>query len=311
MTGTRRSLISLRDLTAAQLTGLVEAAVRVADDPGAVPPTLTGTVVATLFERTSTRTRTAFGVAALRLGAQVLDYGPASLQTNTGESAEDTARILGLMLDGVVIRSTRTVAELARMRDAGNLPLINAMAREEHPTQAVCDLATLRRHRGTLDGIRVLYVGEGNNTASALAYALARIPGAELTLYTPPGYGLDAASLAAAEKDAVPGARVRQTHERDELPDIADCVYTTRWQTTGTVKEDPLWRQTFRPFHIDEDFLSRWPRAVFLHDLPAHRGEEVSAAVLDSPRSLVWQQARMKLDSATAVLQTFWGTSTT
>ncbi|MFI6130704.1 ornithine carbamoyltransferase [Micromonospora sp. NPDC051141] len=308
MTGRRGSLISLRDLTAAQLTDLVDAAVRVADDPAAVPPSLTGAVVATLFERTSTRTRTAFSVAALRLGAQVLPYGPESLQTNTGESAEDTARILGLMLDGVVIRSTRSVVELARMRDAGNLPLINAMAREEHPTQAVCDLATLRRHLGPLDGVRVVYVGEGNNTASALAYALARIPGAELTLYTPPGYGLDAATLAAAAEDAVAGARVRQTHERDDLPDAADCVYTTRWQTTGTVKEDPLWRQTFRPFHIDEAFLSRWPQAVFLHDLPAHRGEEVAAAVLESPRSLVWQQARMKLDSATAVLQTCWGT---
>ncbi|MFC7247010.1 ornithine carbamoyltransferase [Catellatospora aurea] len=303
----RRSLLSVRQLTAAQLDALVERSVGIAAAPADVAPVLEGLVVATLFERTSTRTRTAFSVGALRLGAKLLTYDAAGLQLQTGETIEDTLRVLGLMLDGVVIRSTRTLAELDGLLDRGAPPIVNAMAREEHPTQAVCDLATMRAHLGALGGISVLYVGEGNNSASALAYALARVPGALLSLYVPPGYGLPEEQLALAVADATAhGAQVRQVERADELPEHVDVVYTTRWQTTGTSKPDPAWRETFRPYHVDEAFLGRWPAARFLHDLPAHRGEEVTGAVLDGPASLAWQQARMKLCSAMAVLETCW-----
>jgi ornithine carbamoyltransferase/carbamoyltransferase len=306
--GAPGSFLSVRELDPAALAALVDRSVAIAADPAAVEPCLTGSVVATLFERTSTRTRTAFSVGALRLGARVVNYEPGSLQLETGESIEDTVRVLGLMLDGIVIRGVRTRAGLAALLAAGAPPLINAMAREEHPTQAVCDLATMRRHVGGLARISVLYVGEGNNSASALAYALARVPGARLTLHTPPDYGLPDDLFAEAVADArATGAEIRRCADPAELPDSVDVVYTTRWQTTGTSKPDPAWREAFRPYHVDRAFLRRWPQARFLHDLPAHRGEEVTGEVLDDPASLVWQQARMKLFSAMAVLETYWG----
>jgi ornithine carbamoyltransferase/carbamoyltransferase len=302
------SFLSIRELSPDELAYLAIRAGEIWADPGSVSKSLAGTVVATLFEKTSTRTRTAFSVAALRLGAELINYGPDSLQLNTGESLQDTARILGLMLDGLVIRTSRTLADLVDMVDAGGPPLINAMAAEEHPTQAVCDLATLRRHFGTVANLSVLYVGEGNNTASALAFALARTPGARLTLYVPPGYGLPDNQLRSAIADATAvGATIRQIDRAANLPTEVDAVYTTRWQTTGTNKTDPYWRQTFRPYHVDLAFLARWPDAVFMHDLPAHRGDEVSGEALEAPVSLVWDQARMKLISAIAVLERLWG----
>jgi ornithine carbamoyltransferase/carbamoyltransferase len=305
-----RSLVSLRDLAPGELDALVSRAVAIGGDPAAVPKSLTGSVVATLFEQTSTRTRTAFGVAVLRLGGQLVDYGPGSLQLNTGESLADTARILGMMLDGLVIRTNRSQADLRGMIEAGGPPLINAMAREEHPTQAICDLATMLEQFGTLDGVSVLYVGEGNNSASALAFALARVPRARLTLYVPPGYGVDARLLALAEADArASGATIRQVERAEELPGDVQVVYTTRWQTTGTTKPDPSWREVFRPHYVDLAFLDRWSDVVFMHDLPAHRGDEVSGEVLEDKRSIVWRQARMKLFSAMSVVEALWGDS--
>jgi ornithine carbamoyltransferase/carbamoyltransferase len=304
----RRSFLSVRQLSAADLARLVARSVEISIAPDTVPQSLADRVVATFFEKTSTRTRTAFSVAALRLGAQLVDFGADSLQLNTGESLADTARILGMMLDGVVIRSTRTLADLAGMLAAGAPPLVNAMVAEEHPTQAVSDLAVLSRHRGGIEGLSMLYVGEGNNTASALVYALARVPGASCTLYVPPGYGLAPTMLAQAAEDAEQtGARIHQIHQSADLPSKVDVVYTTRWQTTGTTKSDPSWREVFRPYFVDEAFLGNWPDAIFMHDLPAPRGDEVSGTALDGERSLVWPQAHMKLFSAMAVLETFWG----
>lgn len=306
--GGSRSFLSLAGLTPQDLGVLVDRAAQVADDPLAVPQSCAGAVVGMLFEQTSTRTRTAFGVAALRLGAKVLDFGPESLQLRTGETMEDTGRVLGLMLDGLVMRTPRSITELTRMVDAGGPDLINAMAREEHPTQAVCDLATLKRHFGTLDGVSMLYVGEGNNTASALALALARTPRARLCLCVPPGFGLEQAFLdGVADTCATTGAQVVQTTSLDDLPDEVHAVYTTRWQTTGTTKPVEDWRETFRPYRVDRDFLARWRDPVFLHDLPAHRGEEVSAELLDAPEALVWRQAEMKLFGAIAVVEACWG----
>ncbi|KPI00270.1 Ornithine carbamoyltransferase [Actinobacteria bacterium OK074] len=257
-----------------------------------------------LFTRTSTRTRTAFTTAALRLGAQVITYGPHDLQLETGESLEDTGRVFGRMLDVLVARTAGPVAHLRTLSRHGGLPVVNAMGQEEHPTQGICDLATLSLYFGAVDGVKVLYVGEGNNSAVALAHGLAHYTGTELTLLTPAGYGVPEAELAAARARAAGNkSSVRQVHTLDELPEAADVVYTTRWQTTGTSKPDARWREAFRPFHVDRAFLGRWPDAVLMHDLPAHRGDEISGEVLEGARSLAWTQAEMKLTSAMAVLE--------
>jgi ornithine carbamoyltransferase/carbamoyltransferase len=268
---------------------------------------LDGRVVGVLFIKTSTRTRTAFTVGAIRLGAAPVTFGPGDLQLNTGETLGDTGRVLGSMLDTLVARTAGPLDELRELSRQGRLPVINAMATQEHPSQGVCDLATLMLVFGDLTGIRLLYVGEGNNTAVALAHGLAAVPGARVTFATPAGYGLPEDELKAATRraDAV-GAAVEQIHDLALTPQDVDVVYTTRWQTTGTSKSDPAWREAFRPFYVDHTLLDRWPHASFMHDLPAHRGDEVAGGVLDGPRSLAWTQAAMKLASAMAILE--WAT---
>jgi ornithine carbamoyltransferase/carbamoyltransferase len=130
------------------------------------------------------------------------------------------------------------------------------------------------------------------------------VHGCQATFITPPGYGLPDETVAAARRAAaIVGATITETHDMDDAPTSVDAVYTTRWKTTGTTKIDDGWREVFRPYYIDRSFMKRWPKAVFMHDLPAHRGEEVSAGVLDGPASIVWQQAAMKLPSAMAVLE--------
>jgi len=178
------------------------------------------------------------------------------------------------------------------------------MTADEHPTQALADLATLLGRFKRIEGLRVLYVGEGNNTAAALALALTRFAGTELELRTPPGYGLDKAVLERAERHAGRhGAAVRERHDMEGVGGGFDAVYTTRWRTTGTSKQHTDWEERFRPFRVTERLWDASPEAVFLHDLPAHRGEEVDAAVLDGPRSLAFDQAENKMHSAMAVLE--------
>lgn len=299
----RTDLISLGDLDTADIRGIVSWGVAHArgQRPGR---RLEGLVIGSYFRKTSTRTRTAFAAGALRLGAQVITYGPDDLQLNTGETVEDTAEVFSRMLDGLVCRTAGSTAELRALAAPSGMGVINAMSAHEHPTQALADLSTIQHRLGGIDGVRVLYVGEGNSTAAALALALPRFAGTELHLCTPPGYGLDPAVRVRAEHCAAEtGSVVRESHDPAELPGAADIVYTTQWQTTGTAKPDPDWRAVFAPFQVDERLMGRYPEAWFMHDLPAHRGEETTAAVLDGPRSIAYEQAGFKMHSAMAVLE--------
>jgi len=298
-----RHLISLDDLTDDDLRAIVHRAARLADDPGSAATSLSGDVVGIYFSKTSTRTRTAFSSGALRLGAQVIAYGPGDLQTNTGETIEDTGRVLSAMLDTLVVRTAGDPAELRTMAEQDRMSVVNAMTADEHPTQALADLTTMLRRFGRVDGLRVLYVGEGNNSAAALALALTRFPGTELHLRTPPGYGLDPEVLARGQEHAANhNSSIVDRQDMDDLP-MADVVYTTRWETTGTTKPDPDWRTVFAPFQVTREIWRTSPDAVFMHDLPAHRGQEVTAEVLDGRDSIAFTQAENKMYSAMAVLE--------
>jgi ornithine carbamoyltransferase len=299
-----RGLLTLSTVTREDLERLAARSGELFRDGNAHDRPLRDAVVGVLFSKTSTRTRTAFSTGTVRLGGFPLLYGPGDLQTNTGESIHDTGRVFGAMLDLLVARTAGPLGELRELSRAGDLAVINAMTAEEHPTQGICDIATMSLELGTLEGLSVLYVGEGNNTAAALAYGLSLLPRCRITFATPRGYGVDPQILEDAAKRALEaGGAVRQVHDLDDLPADVDVVYTTRWQTTGTVKDSAGWREVFRPFYVDERLLERWPAARFMHDLPAHRGEEVSGAVLEGPRSIAWTQAKMKLASAMAVLE--------
>lgn len=294
-----RHLISILDLDDDDLDWLVGRSLHHTDRRANGRP-LSGRVVGVYFALTSTRTRTAFTTGAMRLGADTIGYGPDDLQLNTGESAQDTGQVLATMLDALVVRAPVTSDQLRVFGTRPGMAVVNAMSADEHPTQALADLATMQQHFGRIDGLKVLYLGEGNNSATALTLALSRYPGAELHLRTPARYGLPDWTLKAVQDR--PGV-VDETHDASVLPEQVDVVYTTRWQTTGTDKPDANWRELFAPFKVDQALMDRYPDAIFMHDLPAHREEEVEAAVLDGPRSVAFTQAANKLHSAMAALE--------
>ncbi|HEX8243600.1 MAG TPA: hypothetical protein VF541_08895 [Longimicrobium sp.] len=301
----RRSLLSLLDLSPDEVQYLCRRAIRLkhaAQDP----QTLRGRTVGVYFRKTSTRTRTAFMVGAGRLGATMVYFGPADLQTNTGETLEDTARTLAGYLDVLVMRTNESVEEMKIFAAHPSMSVVNALSSDEHPTQGLADLTTILEHFGRFEGVHLLYCGEGNKTAAALAYGVARIPGMRLTLATPAGYGLDPQVLARARMLAGEhGARVDETHDAAALPQGVDVVYTSRWQEMGVSKPDPQWRIAFHPFRVTRALMERVSKAetVFMHDLPAMRGEDVDDEVLDGARSLAWVQAQHKMFSAMSVME--------
>jgi ornithine carbamoyltransferase len=302
-----RHFLSVSDLEPDDLAQLISRSIDIALNHGRLGEPLRDRVVGIYFHGSSTRTRTSFSVGALKLGASPISYGPNDLQLATGETISDTARVLSGFLDALVIRTNGPDSEMKEFANQDRMAVINAMSETEHPTQAIADLATIREEFGRLEGIHILYLGDGNNTTASLALAVARIPSMRLTLVTPEGYGLPQQLLESAALDALlSGSVIEQHHRIDRLPDDVDVVYTTRWQTMGVPKPDPHWRSKFEPFTVTPDLMaavSRGPSTIFLHDLPAVRGADVLDQVLDGPQSRAFRQARNKLNSAMAVLE--------
>jgi ornithine carbamoyltransferase len=301
-----RHILSLADLSCADVSHIVKRSLQLAGQRD-YEKSLAGKVVGIYFRKTSTRTRASFTVGAATLGAVTVAFGPDDLQTNTGETTQDTGRVLSGYLDALVVRTAEDIREMEILADQADMCIINAMSDNEHPTQALADLSTIAEHFGRLEGTSVLYVGEGNNTAAALALALGRVEGAQLTVVTPQGYGLDQTILAKAQEFSREyGATIRHHHAIDDVPTGVDVVYTTRWQTTGTSKADPLWKEHFKPFSVTTALMKKVSKpnvTVFMHDLPAIRGEEVEDGVLDGRQSIAFRQARHKLFSAMAALE--------
>jgi ornithine carbamoyltransferase len=301
-----RHMLSLADLGRAELAHLVDRSIKFAAARDAGPKPLTDKVVGIYFRQPSTRTRSSFTVGAMKLGARTIAYGPMDLQLVTGETIKDTARVLSGYLDALVIRTNASIAEMRDLADQSEMAVINAMSENEHPTQAIADLATIKERFGRLADIHVLYLGEGNNTATALALAVAQTPGMKVTFVTPEGYGMSEPFLEeACQLAAKHGAMIEHHHSPDELPSKVDAVYATRWQTMGEPHPDSNWREKFWPYSVTPAVMAKVSKSdtAFLHDLPAVRGEDVDSEVLDGPQSLAWRQARHKMFSAMAVLE--------
>lgn len=300
----RKHLITLRDLSTKETLEIVNRGIDYSNQKLNDIKPLTDKVVGIYFTKTSTRTRTAFSTAALRLGAEILAYGPNDLQVNTGESMNDTLEVLSRMLDGLVVRTAGAPDVLKAFANQQRMAIVNAMTADEHPTQALADLTTMKQHFGELSGLNILYVGEGNNTAIALALAFMKFSNIRICFFTPPNYGLDTDLIEFAKNEAIrKNTVIEEFHDMNLLPSHADIVYTTRWQTTGTIKPDPNWREKFEPFAVNQELMSNYPNSIFMHDLPAHRGDEVEASVIDGSKSIVFQQAENKGHSAKAVLE--------
>jgi ornithine carbamoyltransferase len=301
-----RHVLSIAELGPDNLAEILERANAIATGKADGERPLEGRVVGIYFRGTSTRTRTSFTVGALKLGAGTIHYGPNDLQLVTGETIGDTARVLSGYIDILVVRTNKSLAEMHAFAEQGRMAVVNAMSDNEHPTQAIADMVTIREEFGRYEGVHVLYLGEGNNTAASLALAMAMTPGMRLTLLTPEGYGVPADVLRVAQDFAArSGSAVEQHHHVDRLPKNVDAVYTTRWQTMGAPKADADWQEKFTPFSVTARLMAEVSKpngTVFLHDLPAVRGGDTQDEVLDGPQSRAFRQAEHKLTSAMATL---------
>lgn len=302
-----KNFLTVEDLGPEALNHLVTRALKLDNANGSQSDLLRGKIIGIYFRVSSTRTRTAFTVAAMRLGAQVVQYGPADLQMTTGETPHDTGRVLSQFLHGLVVRTNQSLSEMKDFADQGRMSVINAMSANEHPTQAIADLVTIYEALRRLSDVHVLYIGEGNNTAAALALAIAQIPRMRLTIVSPPGYGLpDDLSRKCLDLAKRHGASIELRDSIDDLPTRVDVVYTTRWLTMGVPKGDTDWCEKFSPFQITPavmEKVSKGTETIFLHDLPAMRGCEVVDEVLDGPQSIAFRQAYHKQSSAMAILE--------
>jgi ornithine carbamoyltransferase len=294
----KRDFLTGEELGAFDLgTLLDEAAVlKAGRREGAGHATLAGRSIGLVFERPSTRTRISFEVGVGELGGTPIVLRGDELQLSRGESIADTGRVLSRYLDAIVIRSGshEAVAELAADAD---VPVVNALTPLHHPCQALADLLTLRERFGDLDGLRLAYVGDGNNVARSLAIA-AELSGIELVVAAPAGYQLEE------------GHGVRLTDDPRAAADSADAIYTDVWVSMGDEGEAERRRADLAPYRVDADLLSvAKDSAVVLHCLPAHPGEEISAEVLYGDRSAVWDQAENRLHSQKALLVELVGES--
>jgi ornithine carbamoyltransferase len=303
-----KHLLSLRDLDPNIQKQIIAQSVQYGTTYNRNEKVIAGKVVGSYFSKPSTRTRSAFSVGAMRLGAELISYGPHDLQLTTGETIEDTARVLSGYLDALVIRSNGPIEEMRVLTTIQNrMSIINAMSEEEHPTQALTDMSTMQEHFGDLQDLHVLYLGEGNNTAVALAWAVANTPKMKLTIVSPARYGLPNHLLKEIQTKARKhNASITQHHNVTKLPYPVDVVYATRWETMGAPHSDPNWKDYFWPYRVTSELMasvSRENHTIFMHDLPAVRGDDVTSTVLDGPQSIAWRQAEHKMFSAMALLK--------
>ena len=303
-------LISIQDLDSELLQELIATGQRLAQGDLDFSPALKGKLVGLYFSKPSTRTRTSFFAAVELMGGSSIVYSPADLQTTTGESLEDTGMMMGLYLDALVIRTNGSFDEMNTLAaSGGGMAVINALSKAEHPTQAIADLITIRQEFGELRGRHVLYIGAWNNTAASLVLAISKLPGMKLTVATPEKFAPDKAQIETAKRNASEsGSSIAVTHDLATLPPhTADVIYTVRWQSMGDEPTVPDWRASFRGFKVTRDLFHSLGRegAIFMHDLPAHRGLEVDAQVIDSASSRIRSQAHNKMISAMCVLERY------
>lgn len=270
----------------------------------AAPSVLRGKNVALLFEKPSTRTRTSFEVAVHDLGGHALYLSAKDLQLGRGETIADTARVLSRYLDAVVYRAFRhaDVEELARH---ASIPVVNALDDVEHPCQIAADLLTLwERWKGRFRGRRLAYVGDGNNVLHSLLLGCPLV-GLDLVAATPRDFAPQPDILALAEKTArAHGSTLGVVEDPKDAVRDADAVYTDVWVSMGDEPEQAARERAFQGYQVNERLMrSARPGALVLHDLPAHRGLEITDAVLDGPQSVVWDEAENRLHAQKALLE--------
>ena len=295
-----KDFLSIADLSSEEVGLLVERAARMKGGPAERP--LEGRTIAMLFEKPSLRTRVSFEVGIRRLGGDCFHLGGAEVGLGEREPVPDVARVLDRWVDGVVAR-VNSHESLSLLAKYTTVPVINALSDVEHPCQAMADLLTILEHRGRLDGQRVAYVGDGNNVAASLALACASV-GAEFVIASPPGYRVDGATWEEAERRAVAsGGSVGWVEMPEDAARGADVVYTDVWVSMGQDAETAARHRAFQGYQVSPALMELAKAgAIFMHDMPAHEGEEITPGMLDHPQSVVFDQAENRLHAQNAVL---------
>jgi ornithine carbamoyltransferase len=303
-----KDLLSLDDLDALQMQALLDAAQYYKAHREVRP--LVGKTLGLLFRKASTRTRVSFMVAMYHLGGEAIDLNPNVIQVGRGESVKDTARVLSRYVDALAIR-TFAQAELEEFADYCSIPVINALTDLEHPCQILADLLTVKEAFGSLKGLTMAYIGDGNNIVHSLLLGCAKV-GMNLNVATPPGYEpLNTVVARAQEIATETDCTIRLLEDPEEAAKDAHALYTDVWASMGQEEEAEIRQKAFAGYQINDDLCALAnPKAIVLHCLPAHRGEEISEEALEGPHSRVWDQAENRLHAQKAILAALLGPST-
>ncbi len=298
-----RDLLSLADLSATELLALIEQALDLKQ--GRAQPSLAGKTLGLLFHKASTRTRVSFSAAMFQCGGAVLDLLPAAMQVSRGEPIADTARVLSRYLDGLAIR-TFEQSELETFAHYADIPVINALTDRFHPCQALADLLTLRETFGALAGLTLAYCGDGNNVAHSLLLACA-LTGIHIRVATPEQFAPDPEIVAQAQALAH-SSSITITSDPAAAVAGSQAIYTDVWASMGQEQEAGSRLPVFAPYQVNQRLMALAdPEAIFLHCLPAHRGEEVTDEVLEGSQSRVWDQAENRLHAQKALVVSLMG----
>ncbi|MGH2734759.1 MAG: ornithine carbamoyltransferase [Actinomycetota bacterium] len=298
----KRDFLSIDDLSVDELGDVLGRAAKMKKKPERLNGVLSGQQIALIFEKPSTRTRVSFEVAVTQLGGNAIVLRSDELQLGRGETVGDTGRVLNRFVDALVVR-TFDQERLDELAAAGEAPVINALSDHEHPCQALADLQTIAEVKGQLEGLALAYLGDGNNVAHSLMLGGAK-SGMDVRVASPPGYQPDASVTERARAIAAEtGGKLAVTDVVAEAAHGADVVYTDVWTSMGQDGEAEARRNALERFQVNRDLLELADdHAIVMHCLPAHRGEEIAAEVMDGPRSVVWDQAENRLHSQKALL---------
>ena len=300
-----RDLLAIGELNPGELELVLQTALSFKRD--GTPPLLSGKTIAMLFEKPSLRTRVSFEVGMKQLGGSAIYLSQAEVGLGQREPVGDVARVLSRYVSAIVARTYAQQA-LVDLAAAADVPVVNALSDEEHPCQALADLLTIREKKGGLKGVRLAFVGDGNNVSASLAVA-ASLAGATFSIASPPGYTLPDPILAEARGWArKTGGAVKTYTAPEEAVQDADVVYTDVWTSMGQESTHRQRLEAFTGYQVDAALMAlARPDAIFMHDLPAHRGEETVDTVIDGPQSVVFDQAENRLHAQKALLALIMG----
>ena len=295
----KKDFLSVSDFTSTEVADIVRKAESL---KGSNARPLEGKMVALLFEKPSLRTRVSFEVGIRQLGGDCIYLSKEDVNLGVREPVEDVARVLDRWVDGVVAR-VNAHESLVTMATHMNVPVINALSDLEHPCQAMADLQTIAQHKGPFDGLRVAYIGDGNNVAASLALGCASV-GADFVIANPPAYGVpDSVWQTAMERADASGSSLTRVELPEDAAQDADVVYTDTWVSMGQEAEKAERVKAFANYQVSPALMEyARPDSIFMHDMPAYAGAEISEGMIDDPRSVVFDQAENRLHAQNAVM---------